>query len=92
MTARWQKRSPVAISTLCSALPVTHGLRSVSSLPKCLEMICGDGVSGCTKPESYSQFAPLPHSDFLILPGYIDFTADQVVSMARNWFLRIKIG
>lgn len=47
-------------------------------------MIYGDGVLGCDKLKPYSQFAPLLHSDFLILPGYIDFTADQVVSMARN--------
>lgn len=25
-----------------------------------------------------------PRSDFLILPGYIDFTADQVVSIAET--------
>lgn len=56
------------------------------------EMTDGDGVSGCTKPEPSFQFAPLPRSDFLILPGYIDFTADQVVSMARNWILSIKGG
>lgn len=56
------------------------------------DMIYGDGISGRPKPEPYSQFAPLPRSDFLILPGYIDFTADQVVSMARNWVLSIKVG
>lgn len=55
-------------------------------------MIYGDGVSGNTKLEPYSQFAPLLCSDFLILPGYIDFTADQVVSMASNWVLSMKIG
>lgn len=35
---------------------------------------------------------PYPHSDFLILPGYIDFTADQVVSTTSEWVLSIKIG
>lgn len=56
------------------------------------DMMYGDDVSGSPKPEPYSQFTPLPCSDFLILPGYIDFTADQVVSMARNWVLSIKGG
>ena len=35
---------------------------------------------------------PYPRSDFLILPGYIDFTADQVVSMTSEWVLSIKLG
>ena len=54
------------------------------------EMICEDGIAGCRKPNPYSQVPS--HSDFLILPGYIDFTADQVVSMDRSRILSVRVG
>lgn len=42
---------------------------------------CGTGIGTGTGPVRWLTPLPsLPPSDFLILPGYIDFTADQVVS------------
>lgn len=40
----------------------------------------GIGTWGAGTLRSLTRLPSLPRSDFLILPGYIDFTADQVVS------------
>lgn len=74
MTPRWHPPSDI--------LPVSD-VRSTTPCSRVLGDVYGVEVSWFHKPESPAYFPS--YSDFLILPGYIDFTADQVVSIIKYW-------